>query len=315
MRFLGKVWRLLVGVKDGLVLILMLLFFGLLYAILSATPYAGAADEGALVLVSGGSIVEQPAYADPLELISGASVIREYRLRDVVHALETAAKDNRVKAVALDLDVFVGGGQAALSRVGEAIDMVRRANKPVIAYATGYSDDAYQLAAHASEIWLNPMGGVLITGPGGSILYYKGLLDKLGVTANVYKAGNYKAAVEPYIRSDMSPEAREANEALAAALWENWLDDVRRARPQAKIADYVSAPVDRIAAANGDTARAALAAGLIDKIGDRTAFETRLVELVGADEEDLPGRTQAIPYHSSASANTPGHPPGNTGGP
>src|SRR3546814_5035074 len=90
--------------------------------------------------------------------------------------------------------------------------MVRRANKPVIAYATGYSDDAYQLAAHASEIWLNPMGGVLITGPGGSILYYKGLLDKLGVTANVYKAGNYKAAVEPYIRSDMSPEARERSE-------------------------------------------------------------------------------------------------------
>src|SRR3546814_1650850 len=123
----------------------MLLFFGLLYAILSATPYAGAADEGARVLDIGGSIVEQPADADPLELISGASVIREYRLRDVVHALETAAKDNRVKAVALDLDVFVGGGQAALSRVGEAIDMVRRANKPVIAYATGYSDDAYQL--------------------------------------------------------------------------------------------------------------------------------------------------------------------------
>src|SRR3546814_6135329 len=90
----------------------MLLFFGLLYAILSATPYAGAADEGALVLDIGGSIVEQPADADPLELISGASVIREYRLRDVVHALETAAKDNRVKAVALDLDVFVGGGQA-----------------------------------------------------------------------------------------------------------------------------------------------------------------------------------------------------------
>src|SRR3546814_12855371 len=97
----------------------MLLFFGLLYAILSATPYAGAADEGALVLDIGGSIVEQPADADPLELISGASVIREYRLRDIVHALETAAKDNRVKAVALDLDVFVGGGPAALSPVGE----------------------------------------------------------------------------------------------------------------------------------------------------------------------------------------------------
>src|SRR3546814_15808813 len=135
-----------------------------------------------------------------------------------------------------------------------------------------------------------PMGGVLITGPGGSILYYKGLLDKLGVTANVHKAGNYKAAVEPYIRSDMSPEAREANEALAAALWENWLDDVRRARPQAKIADYVSAPVDRIAAANGDTARAAPAPGLGDKIGDRPAFEKTPVARASAETVSAAGR-------------------------
>src|SRR3546814_13460647 len=111
----------------------------------------------------------------------------------------------------------------------------------------------------------------------------------------------------------MSPEAREANEALAAALWENWLDDVRRARPQAKIADYVSAPVDRIAAANGDTARAALAAGLIDKIGDRTAFEKRLVELVGADEEDLPGSYKAIPYDAWVSAKPAGAPSGKIG--
>ena len=231
MRFLGKAWRLLVGVKDGLVLVFMLLFFGLLYALLSATPYAGSADEGALLLDLGGAIVEQPVETDPLEIVSGSSLIREYRLRDVVHALETAATDDRVKAVALDLDIFLGGGQAGLARIGDAIDAVRRADKPVIAYATGYSDDAYQIAAHASEIWLNPLGGVLITGPGGANLYYKGLLDKLGITANVYKAGTYKAAVEPYTRTDMSPEAREAAAAVAGALWENWQDDVRRARP------------------------------------------------------------------------------------
>ncbi|PWG02582.1 signal peptide peptidase SppA [Sphingosinicella humi] len=313
MRFLGKVWRLLVGVKDGLVLIVLLLFFGFLYALLSANPYAGSADRGALLLDIGGAIVEQPAEADPFEMLSGAAVVREYRLRDLVHALETAAEDDRVKAVALDLDIFLGGGQAAISRVGEAIDTVRRANKPVIAYATGYSDDAYQLAAHASEVWLHPLGGVLITGPGGSTLYYKGLLDKLGVTANVYKAGSYKAAVEPFTRTDMSPEAREANEALAGALWENWRDDVRRARPKAKLGDYVNAPVERIAATNGDMARAALAAGLVDKIGDRTAFGKRMVELVGADKEDVPGSFKAIKYEAWIGANPASNPAGRIG--
>ncbi|MFC7499197.1 signal peptide peptidase SppA [Enterovirga sp. GCM10030262] len=313
MRFLGKAWRLLVGVKDGLVLVFMLLFFGLLYALLSATPYAGSADEGALLLDLGGAIVEQPVETDPLEIVSGSSLIREYRLRDVVHALETAATDDRVKAVALDLDIFLGGGQAGLARIGDAIDAVRRADKPVIAYATGYSDDAYQIAAHASEIWLNPLGGVLITGPGGANLYYKGLLDKLGVTANVYKAGTYKAAVEPYTRTDMSPEAREAAAAVAGALWENWQDDVRRARPGARLTDYVSAPVDRIAAADGDMAKAALAAGLIDRIGDRTAFGRRMAELVGADEEDLPGSYKAIDYDAWVSANPAGSPSGQIG--
>jgi protease-4 len=297
MRFLGKVWRLLVGVKDGLVLVLMLLFFAMLFAGLSATPHAGSATEGALVLDLKGTIVEQPAEASAADVLTGGSpVVREYRRRDVVHALRTAATDDRVKAVALDLDTFLGGGQATLNDVAAAIGAVRRAGKPVLAYATGYSDDAYLLASQASEIWLNPMGAVLITGPGGTNLYYKGLLDKLGVTANVYRVGAYKAAVEPFTRTDMSPESRAANQALAGALWENWQQDVSRARPKAQLASYVSAPVERFSAAQGDMARAALSAGLVDELGDRTAFGDRLAELAGRDDEKLPGSFKAIKY-------------------
>ena len=86
----------------------------------------------------------------------------------------------------------------------------------MLAYATGYTDDSYQLASHASEIWMNPLGAVAIAGPGGNNLYFKGLFDKLGVTANVYRVGTYKAAVEPYTRSDMSPEARANAQALGS---------------------------------------------------------------------------------------------------
>jgi protease-4 len=304
MRFLGKVWRLLVGVKDGLVLVFMLLFFGILFAALSATPNAGAVSEGALVLDLSGSIVEQPTEASALDALSGTTpVTREYRLRDVVHALKSAATDGRVKAVALDLDSFTGGGQAALSDVAAAIDVVRRANKPVIAYATGYGDDAYQLASHASEIWLNPMGAVLVAGPGGTNLYFKGLLDKLGVTANVYRAGAFKAAVEPFTRMDMSPESRQANEALAGALWETWQQDVQKARPKAQLAGYVAAPVANLAATGGDMAKAAQAAGLVDRLGDRNAFGERLAEIVGIDDENVPGSFKGIKYDAWIAAN------------
>jgi protease IV len=295
MRLVGRAWRLLVGLKDALVLLLLLLFFGLLYAGLSASP-TQRIGEGALLLELGGVIVEQPTQPAPLDVLSGSSLIAEHRARDVIHSLRTGATDARVKAVALDLDLFLGGGQATLSEIGEAMDEFRRGGKPIFAYATGYSDDSYLLAAHADEVWLNPLGAVFLAGPGGNNLYYKGLFDKLGVTANVYRAGAYKAAVEPYIRTDMSPEAREDREALASALWETWQDDVRNARPKAQLTAYVNAPVERIAASGGDLAKAALAAGLVDHLGDRTAFGKRVAEVAGADDEKVPGSFRTIGY-------------------
>lgn len=296
MRFIGKVWRLIVGVKDALVLLFMLLFFGSLYAALSYTPSTGSASEGALVIDLAGVIVEQPVKADPLALVSGSSLLREYRLRDVIRALDTAATDGRVKIVVLDFDGFMGAGQAALSDVGAAVDRVKRSGKQVIAYSTGYSDGGYRIAAHASEVWLNPMGAVFLSGPGGTNIYFKGLMDRLGITANVYRAGAYKAAVEPFTRSDMSPEAREANQALASAILENWLDEVGRARPKAQLRPYIAQPVERLTASGGDMARAALTAGLIDKIGDRTALGARIAEVAGSADASVPGSFNAITF-------------------
>ena len=291
MRFFGTVWRVLVGIKDGLVLLFMLLFFALLYAALTAKPYAGSVREGALLLNLSGGIVEQPAERSATDLLSGSAMGSEHRLRDLVHGLDKAATDSRIKAVALDLDGFGGGGQSAIANVADALERVKKAGKPVVAYATAYTDDSYQLAAHASEIWLNPLGGVLVAGPGGSNLYFKGMLDKLGVTANVYRVGTYKAAVEPVTRTDMSPEAREASQALAGSLWETWQQDVRQARPKAQVAAYAAAPAQRLAAAQGDMAKAALDAGLVDKLGDRFAFEKQMARLAGEDEKTGFART------------------------
>jgi protease-4 len=288
------VWKLLVGVKDALVLLLMLLFFGALWAGLKAGPKP--IGEGVLLVALDGSLVEQPARRSASSLVGGR-VAREHRLRDVVAAVDAAASDDRVKAIALDLERFVGGGQSAIATLGEALDRARKAGKPVLAYATGYTDDSYQLASHASEIWMNPLGAVAIAGPGGNNLYFKGLFDKLGVTANVYRVGTYKAAVEPYTRSDMSPEARANAQALGLAMLETWRDDVRRARPAAaaSIDAYLRDPVATIQAAGGDFAKAALAGKLIDRAAERHAFNARLVELGGSvDNEAVPFRHNAL---------------------
>jgi protease-4 len=287
MRFARAIWKLLVGVKDALVLIFMLMFFGLLYAGLSAKPTP--LGDGVLALDLHGSVVEQPSKADISEVLAGGSPAREYRLRDLVAALDNARTDDRVKAVALDLDSFAGGGQAAMSDLSDAIRRVRDSGKPVLAYATGYTDDSYQIAAAASEVWLNPLGLVAVAGPGGQNLYYKGLLDKLGVTAHVYRVGTYKAAVEPFTREDMSPEAEENAQALANALLETWRESVVKARPKAKIDPYMRDTAGAVQAAGGDMAKAALAAGLVDKLADRQAFEKRLAELGGDDDTAVGG--------------------------
>lgn len=284
MSFIRGAWKLLVGIKDALVLLFMLLFFALLWAALSAKPNPASVTKGALLVDLKGTLVEQPEESDTVALLAGTTnAIRQHRLRDVVRSVEAAATDDRVQVVVLDLDSFAGGGQAALQRTGEALDKVRAARKPVLAFASGYTDSSYQLAAHASEIWLDPMGLAAFTGPGGSRLYYKGLIDKLGISTKVYRVGTFKSAVEPYTRADQSPEARQANQALLSALWQTWQDDVGKARPKAQLAAFITQPEAQAAAAGGDLAQAALKAGIVDRLGDRIAFGKRVAEISGKE--------------------------------
>ncbi|MEL7445668.1 MAG: signal peptide peptidase SppA, partial [Pseudomonadota bacterium] len=155
MSFAGKVWKLLVGIKDALVLIFMLLFFVALFAALSARPSPGQVREGALKIELDGVIVEERSIVDPVEVfLSGQTPTTEHRVHDLVRALDAAAEDDRIKAVVLDMSNFIGGGQVHLQAIGEAMDRVRKTEKPVLTYALGYGDDHMQLAAHASEVWV-----------------------------------------------------------------------------------------------------------------------------------------------------------------
>ncbi|MGK6319089.1 signal peptide peptidase SppA [Sphingomonas sp. DT-204] len=301
MKLVRGAWKLLVGIKDALVLILLLLFFGGLFALLSARPSTAIRD-GALVVALDGRLVEQPQEVDPFTSFGGG-VAKETRLRDVVRALDAARGDGRVKAVVLDLDRFAGGYPAAVAEVASAVGRVRASGKPVLAYATAYMDSSYLIAANASEIWVDPMGGAMFMGPGGSQLYYKGLIDKLGINVHVYRVGQFKSAVEPYTLTGQSGPARAANEALYGAIFSQWRDNVAKARPKARIADYLTQPDKVVVAANGDLAQANLAAGVVDKLGDRLAFGKRVAEIAGSDSGKPAGSFRTIKLADWVAAN------------
>ncbi len=291
MSFAGKVWKLLVGIKDGLVLLFMLLFFVTLFAVLSARPSPGQVRDGALLIDLDGFVVEERSEIDPIAtLLSGEAPVGEYRVHDLVRALDAAATDDRIKAVVLDMSGFIGGGQVHMQAIGEAMDRVRKADKPVLTYSLVYGDDHLHLAAHASEVWVDPIGGAIVAGPGGSNLYYGDLLDRLNINARIYRVGTFKSAVEPYSRNSMSDEARENLAGLFGALWEEWQANVKKARPAAQIDRVTGDPVAWVEASQGDIAQAALDAGLVDKLGSPAEFGERVAELAGEDSwSDTPG--------------------------
>jgi len=301
MSFIGKAWKVIVGIKDALVLIFMLLFFLALFAVLSATPNPGQVREGALYIDLSGTVVEERSQIDPIAaLISREAPIAEYQARDLVRALDNAASDDRIEAVVIDLTTFLGGGQVHLQAIGEAMDRVRQADKPVLTYGIGYGDDHMHLAAHSSEVWLDPLGGAIIAGPGGTNLYYANLLENLNINARVYRVGEFKSAVEPYLVNEPSEAARENLAALYGALWEEYQANVTTARPQLQLDRVTSDPVAYVENAGGDLAIAAREAGLVDRLGSRIEFGERVAEIVGEDDwDDRPGsfaKSDFLPY-------------------
>ncbi len=297
-----RIWSVLVAVKDGLVLIAMLLFFGLLFMSLSSSEGPASFDGGALIIDLDGVLVEQPEDIDPLSLLQGAGPsFAQYRGRDIIRALTLAAKDDDITSVVVNLDGFMGGGQVLVQDVAKALGKVKAAKKPIYAYSSGYFDDSYLLAAQANEIWLDPMGAVLFQGPGGNNLYFKGLLERFGVNIRVFRVGKFKSFVEPFTRDNQSEESRVASQALVDDLWGDWKAHVKAARPAA---NFDAITQDPGAASKGKgLAQLALDTKLVDRLGSEIDFGNQVAKVAGVGDEEIAGDFRGVDFESYLLAN------------
>ncbi|HXA93566.1 MAG TPA: signal peptide peptidase SppA [Steroidobacteraceae bacterium] len=285
---LGALWRGLDGLRRFLHLLLLLVLFGLLIGALRGS-IPSVPDRAALVIAPEGQLVEQLS-GDPLER-AVAEARGENRpetlVWDLIDAIRAAANDRRIRVVALDLDNLSGtGGQPTLEELARAIREFRKSGKKVIAYGTSFLRDQYYLAAQADEIYLDPLGFVLIDGYGRWRMFFKDALDKLDVDVNVFRVGAYKSAVETYTRNNMSPQDREESLAYLNALWSNYQTAVGKSRGMKP--DAISAYVDTLpqttTAAKGATAQVALAAHLVTGLKSKLEVEQRLSEITGQDD-------------------------------
>lgn len=286
--FFAMLLRGLDGLRKVLHLLLLLVIFGFVVgALRTSIPRLPA--QAALVLHPEGEIVEQRA-GDPLQrAIAEARGIGndETLLRDLTDAVEAAKDDARIQALVLDFDAMTGAGQPTLDEFARAVTDFRKSGKKVIARGIGFTRDTYYVAAHADEIYVDPLGFVLLEGYDRYRMYFKGAFDKLGVDINVFRVGAYKSAVEPYVRQDMSEQDREESVAYLGSLWNTYLAAVGRARglESGELRARVASFADDVEAAAGDTSKVALDSKLVTGVKSSLDVEARVAELVGEDAD------------------------------
>ena len=286
---LGKGWWLLDGTRRVLLnLLLLALLIAIIVGLATRGPKA-LQDKTTLVLDLKGALVEQFSGSAREQLMAQVQgqAQKQTRLRDVLRALEAAAKDDKISAVALRLDDFSGAGLASLHELAAGLTRFKTSGKPLLAYGDNYSQRSYFLAAQANEIYLNPMGGVMIEGFGRYRNYYKDALDRLGVSANVIRVGTYKSFAEPYFANGPSKASIEAESYLYGELWSGYttaVEKVRKLEPGA-IALGIEQLPQRLEALKGDSAQLALKAKLIDGIKTRDEMRDLLIARGAMDEK------------------------------
>ncbi|EAO9679699.1 signal peptide peptidase SppA [Salmonella enterica] len=258
---------------------------------------------GALLLDISGVIVDKPSTNHRLGALGrqlfGASSdrLQENSLFDIVNAIRQAKDDHNITGIVLDLKNFTGADQPSMRYIGKALREFRDSGKPVFAVGENYSQGQYYLASFANKIWLSPQGQVDLHGFATNGLYYKTLLDKLKVSTHVFRVGTYKSAVEPFIRDDMSPAAREADSRWIGELWQNYLHTVsanRQISPQ-QLFPGAQAIIDGLTNAGGDTAKYALDHKLVDALASSADVEKALTKQFGWSKTE--NNYRAISYY------------------
>ncbi|WOH38422.1 signal peptide peptidase SppA [Thalassotalea fonticola] len=288
-KVLKKLWAI---INTSRKVFLNLVFFGFLiflYSVLTDDSHeVKIPNETALVLNFYGTIVEQKHEVDPADAIMQEAFNQkeenpEMLITDIKNVIKTAKNDDRIKTLVLYPQNLKRAGLHHLQEIGAAINDFKQSGKEVVAFGDYFSQDQYFLASYADKVWINPEGAIVLEGFGRYRTYFKAALEKLNVTQHVFKVGTYKSAVEPYIRDNMSEEAKEANKEWLTQLWTSYKHDVAENR-NIDMNDFDETAVGLLAKleqAEGSFAVYALQSGLVDELRTREQIRIAMIDKVG----------------------------------
>ncbi|WP_257797312.1 signal peptide peptidase SppA [Aggregatibacter actinomycetemcomitans] len=304
-------WRTLNFIRDLVMNIVFLVFVLLL---LTALPFvvgldkqavALKGDQGALYLNLDGYLADnrdnQGGVKTLLKELDNQHIPQQYSTFDVVYAIDSAALDDKVRGLVLDLNYFQGGDLPSLEFVGASIENLKKNGKQVIAYSDNYNRAQYFLASYADEVYINPVGTVSIDGLVQENLYYKDLLDSLEVNPHVFRVGTYKSAVEPFLRNDMSDEAKTNLRRWLGIMWKNYKQRVAENRniKEEAVAPNAHTYLTELKALQGDMTAYVKQRKLINGVLDRFNLDKKLTALFGENEDKQPKMVDYDTYLAS----------------
>jgi len=275
--WLGRLRNILV---NGIFILLLLLFAAAFFAEQPQVP-----DDAALILNPGGSIVEELALPSASTLPLNISAPNQTQLRDLISVITHAADDSRIRLMVLKLDEMGKTSLPKLQALRKAIEQFKTSGKMVVAVGPNYSQSQYYLAATADQVFLNPLGIVGMEGFSIYRTYIKDALDKLHIDIQLFRAGKYKAAIEPLVRNNMSDEDRQSNRVLLDVLWTAYKKDIANMRniKAGRLQTVLDHPSQYLAEAGGSTAALAKSEGLVDALADHGSIQDYIAGAMGVE--------------------------------
>lgn len=245
-------------------------------------------DSGALRVELNGYLVDELSYQDPFDAVLSNSQPSEHLLRNVIKSIDAAADDERINSMVLVLHDFSGGGSSKVLELGESIERFKAAGKPVYAAADLFTQQRYLLASFADTIYINPFGGVELKGLGSFRSYYGDAFDKLKVNFHVFRTGEFKDAVEPYIAGEMSESSASQTMMWLEDIWQVYRQTIASNRGiELNSLDRYANEYDQLLLEfDGDSAETALQSGLVDEVYFRDEIRDELMVNIGANEEE-----------------------------
>lgn len=274
--------------KIRVVILNFIFWVILLLGIYYGTQGVDDFPKGETLLIQPGIISDTVGEEELLTIfMSGADELPSYTLTaDIVFALESAAFDKDIENVILDLDALISVGYASSEEIGYALDMFKNSGKKVYAYASFYSQEQYYLASFADEISMDPYGELSIDGLGVYRNYWKNLLDRYHIDVNIFRAGDYKSYVEPYISDSMSAEVKSQNLKWMNSVWDGFISDIelnRNINPLT-LNNYFSDRVSLLKKYDGDSAIFSSEVGFVDFLETRDKFFDKFYEFYNLED-------------------------------